>query len=203
LQPRVDLTLDDRLAAGCDAGVIEDLYDTYGALCYQVARRIVVDEHLAYDIVQDVFVAVWSGRAGVFDPTRGSVKVWLLRVTHHKAVDTVRRNHRHASRNAGPNMFSGLLASNNVEADVWERQQRTHIDAALADLSDVQREVLSLAYFGGYSQSEISRLTGIPLGTVKTRTLAALRQLRTSLDLLAIADEDGWTRAGSLVAAAR
>jgi RNA polymerase sigma factor (sigma-70 family) len=199
---RVGLTLDDRLAAGCDPGVIEDLYDAYGALCYRVARRVVVDEHLAYDVVQDVFVAVWSGRAGVFDPTRGSVKVWLLRVTHHKAVDTVRRNHRHTSRNAGPNVFSILLASDDVDAEVWGRQQRTYIDAALADLSDVQREVLSLAYFGGYTQSEISRLTGVPLGTVKTRTLAALRQLRTSLDLLAIADEDGWVGAGSLVAAA-
>lgn len=189
----------DGAVSGGDAGVIERLYDAYGVLCYRAARRIIVDEHLACDVVQDVFVAVWSGHAGVFDPSRGSVKAWLLQVTHHKAVDTVRRNQRHASRNAGQDMFSLLLASDDVEADVWDRQRRAHIHAALAHLSDVQREVLSLAYFEGYTQSEISRLTGIALGTVKTRTLAALRQLRNNLDLLRIADED-FTTSGSAVA---
>ena len=81
---------------------IEDLYDAHGEWCYRLAHRIVADEHLAQDVVQDVFLAVWSGRAGVFDPIRGSTRGWLLRVTHNKAVDKVRRNQRHTSCNAGP-----------------------------------------------------------------------------------------------------
>jgi RNA polymerase sigma-70 factor, ECF subfamily len=89
---------------------IEALYDVHGAVCYLLARRMLVDAHLAEDLMQDVFLAVWAGRAGIFDPTRGSMREWLLHITHHGAVDKVRRNERHASRNAGSDMFASRSA---------------------------------------------------------------------------------------------
>jgi RNA polymerase sigma factor (sigma-70 family) len=182
-----------RVAAGDGVpGVLEAWYGAYGSLCYRVARGIVVDEHLAQDVVQDAFLAVWSGRAGEYDAARGSMEAWLVRITHCKAVDTVRRNQRHAVRNAGPWLFDSLVAENNVEDDAWNAHRRRHLGAALADLNKAQRQVLELAYFGGYSQSEISRLTNTPLGTVKTRTFTALRRLRQSLDLIAVASDEGW-----------
>lgn len=179
---------------------IEALYDTHGAICYRLACRILVDTHLAEDVVQEVFLAVWAGRAGVFDPTRGSMRAWLLHITHHRAVDKVRRNERHASRNAGSDMFASLASDSDVESDAWDGLRREHVVAALAQLSEEQRRVLELAYFGCYTQVEIAELTSTPLGTVKTRTWAALRQLRRNLDLAAIADADGWSR--SLTSAA-
>ena len=171
---------------------LEELYTAYGAVVYRLARQVIGDEYLAQDVTQDVFLAVWSGRAGVFDPARGSERAWLLQIAHHKAVDKVRRTQRHSGRNAGPDMIVTVLSDTNVETDAWVNQRRTHIVAALADLTDPQRQVLELAYFGGYSQSEIARLTATPLGTVKTRTQAALRRLRDVRDLAALAAADGW-----------
>lgn len=163
-------------------------------MCYRLARRILVDTHLAEDVVQDVFLAVWAGRAGVFDPTRGSMRAWLLHVTHHRAVDKVRRNERHASRNAGSDMFASLASDTDVESDAWDGLRSKHVVAALGQLSDEQRTVLELAYFGCYTQIEIAEITSTPLGTVKTRTWAALRQLRRNLDLAEVAAADGWCR---------
>jgi RNA polymerase sigma-70 factor (ECF subfamily) len=171
---------------------IEALYDAHGALCYRLARRIVVDAQLAEDVVQDVFLAVWAGRAGVFDPTRGTERAWLMHITHRRAVDKVRRNERHASRNAGTDMFSSLVSDSDVESDAWGTLRREHVVAAMAELSGAQRLVLELGYFGRYTQAEIAKLTSTPLGTVKTRTASALRQLRANLDLADVAVADGW-----------
>ena len=172
---------------------IEALYDAHGAMCYRLARRIVIDTHLAEDVVQDVFLAVWTGRAGVFDPARGSERAWLMHITHRRAVDKVRRNERHASRNAGPDPFATLIADVDVESATWNALRRQHVVTALAQLSGKQRLVLELGYFGRYSQAEIAKLTSTPLGTVKTRTSSALRQLRADLDLAGVAAADGWT----------
>ncbi len=176
-----------------DSSLVEALYSEHGSLCYRLARSVIVDEHLAQDVVQDVFVAVWSGRAGVFDPGRGSMRSWLLHVTHHKAVDSVRRAQRHSARNAGPDMFAGIASEHDVESDAWDSQRRDQITTALAGLSAEQRRVLEMAYFGGHTQAEIAQITSTPLGTVKTRTWAAFRNLRNSLELAAIVDADGWT----------
>ena len=189
-----------RLAVRCDATLLEDLYDAYGRSCYRLAHGVLGEPHLAYDVVQDVFLAVWSGNA-VFDPSRGSVRSWLSGVTHHKAVDAVRRHERHTSRAAGPARFTWMAADDDVEVDVWERERRKYVLVALAKLSSAQRQALELAYFGGHTQVEIAELTDTPLGTVKTRTLAGLRQLRTNIELLAVGSEEGWTGATSVSAA--
>ena len=157
------------------------LYDRYGAACYGLAKRVVLEEELAKDVVQEAFLTVWR-EAGRYDGSRGSLRAWLLTVTHHRAVDLVRREHRHRSQRAP---VESLEVTPSTAAPVEEQVETTvraaRVRQAVEALPAPQREALLLAYFGGYTQSEIARLTGKPLGTVKTRTLAGMRTLRSSL----------------------
>jgi RNA polymerase sigma factor (sigma-70 family) len=124
---------------------------------------------------------VWSG-AATYQSSRGSMRTWLLGLTHHKAVDAVRRHQRHAGREVTAEALDAIAADVDVERDAWRAMRRNHVVIALRSLTDVQREVLVLAYFGAHTQAEISAMTGTALGTVKTRTVAALRRMRDSLD---------------------
>ena len=171
-----------RLIASQDPAALEELYDRHGAACYGLARRVVTDEQLAQDVVQEVFLAIWRG-AATYDGSRGTLSTWLYALTHHKSVDAVRRAQRHSGRRASEDaLITEADPSPSVDEQALASVRRDQVRAALADLPEPQRRTLMLAYFGGYSQSEIAAMTGIPLGTVKTRTLAALRRLRSVLD---------------------
>ena len=171
-----------KLIASHDAAALEELYDRHGGACYGLARRVVTDEQLAQDVVQEVFLAIWRG-AATYDGSRGTLSTWLYALTHHKSVDAVRRAQRHSGRRASEDaLITEADPSPSVDEQALASVRRDQVRAALADLPEPQRRTLMLAYFGGYSQSEIAALTGIPLGTVKTRTLAALRRLRAVLD---------------------
>jgi RNA polymerase sigma factor (sigma-70 family) len=184
-----------------DVNGFEGLYDSFGSDCYRVAKRIIADPQLAEDVVQNVFLAVWRGDA-VFDATRGSTRSWLLTITHHKAVDAVRLHDRHGRRAATADALTWIPAEDDVEKEGWHQVRRAHVVAALGGLSDVQREVIMLAYFGGYTQVEIAALTNSALGTVKTRTLSALRHLRTNLDLSTLVTDEGWLQPAAATSAA-
>lgn len=178
-------TLDDTtlgaLIRDRDSSAIDELYDRHGSACYGLARRVVADEQLAQDVVQDVFLAIWRG-AATYDGSRGSLSTWLFALTHHKSVDAVRRSQRHSGRRASEDALSTEPdPTPAVEEQAMASVRRDQVRTALAELPEPQRQALMLAYFGGYSQSEIAQLTGIPLGTVKTRTLAAMRRLRLAL----------------------
>jgi RNA polymerase sigma-70 factor (ECF subfamily) len=163
-----------------DSQALEELYHRYGSACYSLARRILRDETLAQDVVQEVFLVCWRG-AG-YDPSRGGVASWLLSITHHKAVDLVRKEERLRTRRAGEEALEDLAqASGSAEDEAWSMLQAAAVRGALRDLPVEQREVLLLAYYGGYSQREVSAITGVPLGTVKSRTLGAMRRLRAVL----------------------
>jgi RNA polymerase sigma factor (sigma-70 family) len=171
-----------RLIASHDPAALEELYDRHGGACYGLARRVVTDEQLAQDVVQEVFLAIWRG-AATYDGSRGTLSTWLYALTHHKSVDAVRRAQRHSGRRTSEDaLITEPDPSPGVDEQALASVRRDQVRAALADLPEPQRRALMLAYFGGYSQSEIAALTGIPLGTVKTRTLAALRRLRSVLD---------------------
>lgn len=170
------------LIAQRDPAAIEELYDRHANASYGLARRVVVDDQLAQDVVQEVFLAIWRGAAS-YDGSRGSLSTWLFALTHHKSVDAVRRSQRHSGRRAPEEALNTEADSSpGVDEQALASVRRDQVRAALSDLPEPQREALLLAYFGGYSQSEIAQLTGTPLGTVKTRTLAALRRLRSLLD---------------------
>lgn len=176
-----DRALVARVSEG-DGAALEALYGRYGRACYGLARRILTDEQLAQDAVQEVFLTVWRD-ASRYDPTRGGFSTWLLSMTHHKAVDAVRREENLRKRRTSADVLEATESTApDVEDAVWSLLRRERVREVLAELPDPQREALTLAYFGGYTQREIAGLTATPLGTVKTRMLAGMRRMRSSLD---------------------
>jgi len=176
-----DRALVARVTEG-DGGALEALYGRYGRACYGLARRILTDEQFAQDVVQEVFLAVWRDAAR-FDVARGGFSTWLLSMTHHKAVDAVRREENLRKRRVTAEALERREADGpQVHDEVWSLLRRERVREALTTLPDPQREALTLAYFGGYTQREIAGLTSTPLGTVKTRMLAGMKRLRGSLE---------------------
>jgi RNA polymerase sigma-70 factor (ECF subfamily) len=179
------------LVAAGDAGALEALYERYGRACYSLARRILVDEQLAQDAVQEVFLTVWRD-ASRFDAARGGFSSWLLSMTHHKAVDAVRREENLRKRRTSDETLEVREDdAPAVDDAVWSLLRRQRVREVLKTLPEPQREALTLAYFGGYTQREIAGLTATPLGTVKTRMLAGMRRMAASLDGLSNAADGG------------
>ncbi|MEP7055253.1 MAG: sigma-70 family RNA polymerase sigma factor [Actinomycetota bacterium] len=175
-----DASLVTRVAEG-EAAALEALYHRYGRVAYSLARRILGDEQLAQDVVQEVFLTIWRD-AIKFDSTRGQVSTWLLTMTHHKSVDSVRKEENLRKRREPADVLEFQDAGVNVDEDVWTGIKRERVRAALGRLPEVQRQAIGLAYFGGYTQREIAKLTDTPLGTVKTRMLAGMRRMRDGLE---------------------
>jgi RNA polymerase sigma factor (sigma-70 family) len=176
-----DAALVTAVVAG-DAAALEELYGRYGRSCYALARRVVADEQLAQDVVQEVFLALWRD-ASRFDGARGGFSTWLLSMTHHKAVDCVRREEgMRRRRNAVEQLEAAEPPVPAPDDEVWASVRGERVREALHRLPPAQREALVLAYFGGYTQREIAGLTTTPLGTVKTRMLAGMRRMREGLD---------------------
>ena len=170
-----------RVAAG-DERALGGLYDRYAGLVYGAGTRYLGDRGQAEDLVQDVFLSVWRN-AGRFDPSRASFSTWVYRITRNRATDLIRR------RRARVRTVNGGLPPDPGEPDPSGSLSRGFdVVAALGRLSPSHREVLVLAYFEGLSQREISARTGTPLGTVKSRTTAAMRALRETMS----GGEGGW-----------
>jgi len=171
-----------RIRAG-DRQAVDDLYVRFRRPAFALARRILADDALAEDVLQDVFLSVWRDPSA-YDRARGSFASWLLAVVHHKAVDAVRREESQRRRTAMAEedlALSEPVAARDVDEEVWSRVVAEQVRSALGVLSAPQREALTLAYYGGYTQREVSSLTGAPLGTVKTRMLAGMRRLKEEL----------------------
>ncbi len=177
-----DVELVRRLRAG-DRGAVDDFYERFRRPAFALARRVVADDVLAEDVLQDVFLAVWKD-PGAFDTARGSVASWLLAMVHHKAVDAVRREESHRRRQTRAEddlRMTEPIAHRDVEDEASDRVVSERVRTALKSLPAPQREALTLAYYGGYTQREVAALTGTPLGTVKTRMLAGMRRLKDTL----------------------
>jgi RNA polymerase sigma-70 factor, ECF subfamily len=182
------------LVAQKDAGALEALYDRYGRAAYSLARRILTEETLARDVVQEVFLSLWRD-ARRFDAGRGTVATYLLSMTHHRAVDVVRREeHLRRWRTSDEGLELAPDPKARVEDEVEASERRNEVRAALAELPVAQREALLLAYFGGYTQREVAALVGVPLGTVKTRMAAGMRKMREALQDAGREEQHPWTR---------
>lgn len=170
-----------------DHSALEALYDRYVRPAFALARRITGDTVFAEEVVQEVFLALWRDPAK-YDPARGGFPSWLLAATHHKAVDAVRREQSVRNRRATlveeAVWFTGESPADlpPVEDAAWSGLRGERVRKALAKLPEPQREALVLAYYAGYTQTEIAARTSTPLGTVKTRMLAGMRKLRELLD---------------------
>jgi len=165
------------LAARSDSSALAELYDRYGRVAYGLALRILRDEALAEDAVQDGFLAVWR-TAARFMPERGKASGWILTLVHRRAVDLVRREERRRGESLERVPDPGGAS---VEEDAWLRFERGRVQDALRQLPDQQREAIELAYYGGFSQSELAERLGQPLGTIKSRMFSGLARLRELL----------------------
>jgi RNA polymerase sigma factor (sigma-70 family) len=159
---------------------LQELYDRYRTMAYSIALRITADASLAEDVVQDAYLGVWRN-AGRYIEGRGSVKTWLLSIVHHRAVDAVRRRRPTTELPDREDVPPPALQMPDLWDDVAAGLDRDAIAAAMAVLSDVQREAIELAYWGGLTQQEIADRTGTPLGTVKSRVRLGLLALRRAL----------------------
>lgn len=180
---REDLELHRRLAAG-DRGAFDELYRRYSPTAYGIAYRLTGQRLLAQDAVHDAFLALWRAPEA-FDAARGAFRSFFLSLVHHRAVDTVRREERMRARHDRAANLEPVVDEDPSERVVDEdfvARRRREVRDALADLSAEQRQVLEMAYFAGMTQVLIAEELGIPLGTVKTRTFAALRKLRRVLE---------------------
>jgi RNA polymerase sigma-70 factor (ECF subfamily) len=171
-----------RLGRG-DDGALEPLYERYTDLLFSVAARIVGSATEAEEVVQETWVQAWR-RASTYDPARGSVGAWLVTIARTRAIDRLRSagSRARAETAAGSQIRTPGRSSNTDASDDVARSQASRaVNGALARLEPHHREVVVLAYFGGFSQSEIAERLASPLGTVKSWTRQALQKLRELL----------------------
>jgi RNA polymerase sigma factor (sigma-70 family) len=162
------------LVARSDEQALAELYRRFGRLAYGLAFRILRDDALAQDAVQEAFLGVWRA-AGRFTAERAKPSTWLLTLVHRRAVDLVRREQRRRTEPLQPE-------TEQATADEAElATQRQTIREALRQLPAEQREAIELAYYGGYTQSELAERLGEPLGTIKSRMFTGLARLREHL----------------------
>jgi RNA polymerase sigma-70 factor (ECF subfamily) len=184
-----DETLMELIGRG-DTQAFEELYDRYVRGCFGLAMKIVREPSIAEEVVQDVFMKLWS-RPGIFTSERGKFSGWLLTLVHNRSVDKLRRLKTGAvgpllpldATAPGETSLADLLADTTATPydHAWTSEQGRIVREALKALPHPQRETIVLAYFGGLTQKEIAERLQEPLGTVKTRTRAALHQLRRAL----------------------
>ncbi len=179
---RHDLELHRRISAR-DRSAFDELYRRYGRNAYGVALRVTAQDLIAQEVVQEAFLAMWRAPEA-FDPARGTFRSFFLSLVHHRAVDAVRREERlrkRTERATNLEPAAGEDPAEDVVEDAYLGVRRKEVRAALTTLPPAQRQVLEMAYFEGMTQVRIAEALGIPVGTVKTRTLAAMRKLRAAL----------------------
>ena len=162
---------------------LADVLDRYAGRALALARRIVVDESLAEDVVQEALLAYWR-KPSAYDPARGAFGPWLLALVHHKAVDAVRREtaQRRLAAAAGKQALVQPATTPDTADLAVDRSTAGSVRTAVTALPPAQRDAILLAYWGGLTQREIAQHTGAPLGTVKTRMLSGMRRLHGALD---------------------
>jgi RNA polymerase sigma-70 factor (ECF subfamily) len=166
--------------AGGELDALDELYERYKTMAYSIAFRITNDASLAEDVVQDAFLGMWRNATRYLEG-RGSVKTWLLSIVHHRAIDAVRRRRPTADLPGRDEAPPPALRLPDVWSEVAANLDAAAVRGAMAALTDVQREAIELAYFGGLTQVEIAEQTGAPLGTVKSRMRLGLLAMRRVL----------------------
>ena len=180
--------LDDRQLihhiALLEKGALEALYTNYASAVYSLAMFMLKHEALAEEATQDIFLNIWL-KASSYKADRGEPKAWIMSVAHHKIVDLIRSRRRTlAVTDQGAYETLEQLPSPKIstEEEVERRLDRERIMVALGSLPLAQRQVIFLAYFEGYSQSEMASILQQPLGTIKTRVRLAMQKLRLILE---------------------
>ena len=178
LEDARDRDLVRQLRSG-DEEAFRALFRRYGPLAKGLAHRVVRQPFLAEEIVQEAFLSLWRDPRS-YQEARGTFRVWLLATVHHRAVDVVRREEAQRRRKLEQQPVEAYQEdiADSVADRVDLAATRERVRAALEDIPEAQRQILEMMYFGGKSQSDIARELGLPLGTVKSRTLLGMRRLR-------------------------
>lgn len=165
-----------------DAEAFEVFYDRHGGAAYSLAYRILGERGAAEDCIQEAFISIWRS-GGRFDAARGSVRSWTLSVVRNRAIDVLR-----SKANKAPKMtfdddeiLESRPSGELTEEEAMRHETATEVRGALSQLPDDQSKVIQLAYFGGFSQSEIAGMLNVPLGTVKGRMRLGLEKIRGEL----------------------
>lgn len=166
--------------AGGDQRAFAELYDLLSPRVFSLILRVLVNRAQSEEVLQEVFLEIWQSAAR-FAPNRGQGRSWVLTIAHRRAVDRVRASQSSTDRDVRVGVRDYADARNVVEEAVEGRLEGTRVVTALSGLPEAQQEALILAYYGGYSQSEIAAMIGAPLGTVKTRMRDGLTRLRSEL----------------------
>lgn len=172
-----------RTASG-DQAAFAELYDMLSSRAFGLILRVLVDRSQSEEVLQEVFLEVWQS-ASRFVPNKGQGRTWVLTIAHRRAVDRVRASQSSTDRDVRAGFRDLGVPHDGVAEEVELRIEGAKVSDALNQLPDAQRESLTLAYYGGYSQSEIAALVGAPLGTIKTRMRDGLSRLRTSMGVTA------------------
>ena len=170
----------ESVAAGDDSA-LGRLYDRYAGLLVGLSRRILGSQEEAEDVLQEVFVQVWN-QAKRYDRSRSSVSTWLVLITRSRSIDRLRTKQVIArTAQSAYEEDPKLDTSPEGMGNVLDHERRVRLRDELSKLPDEQRQIIELSFFEGMTQTEISSSTGVPLGTVKTRTLLAMKKLRKAL----------------------
>jgi RNA polymerase sigma-70 factor, ECF subfamily len=183
---RVDLrTLADEelmaLVGDGEPRAFEVIFDRHSAAAFSLAYRMCGRRAMAEDVVQEAFMSLWRSGAR-YDRRRGSVRNWVLGVVHNRAIDAFRRGVVRESRNVSDEGLADRLpASEQTELEVARREEARHVRVALDELPTEQRQVIELAYFGGFTHTQIAEMLELPAGTVKGRMRLGLTKMRMAL----------------------
>ena len=169
--------------AGGAVWAMDSLYQRYNRILYSLAYRMVADHQVAEDLLQDAFLAVWR-RATTYSPQSGAARSWLISIMHHRTIDYLRRVRRRSTIQEAPLEELELnesIAHPDAWDSAWQSVKSSHVRAALMQIPTEQRMVIELAYFQGWTHSEIADGTQIPLGTIKARMRLGLLHLKQVL----------------------
>jgi RNA polymerase sigma-70 factor, ECF subfamily len=179
------LTLADEdlmaLVEGGDSGAFAALYDRHGRAAYSLAYRMAGERQAAEDLVQEAFLDVWRA-AGSYRAERGSVRTWVLTIVHNRGIDQIRSAASRRRVQDRVEATASLSQPSEAFSEAWRNSQRSQVRKALKDLPSEQLQVLELAYFSGYTHTEIADLLDLPLGTVKGRMRLGLKKIRAYFD---------------------
>jgi RNA polymerase sigma-70 factor, ECF subfamily len=171
-----------QLVQRAEASAFEVVYDRHSGAAFSLAYRMCGARPLAEEVVQEAFLSIWRS-GGRYDRHRGSVRTWILGITHHRAIDALRRGvvqDRHRASDEG--IEERFEASDRTDVEVARREEALEVRGALDVLPDEQRRAIELAYYGGFTQSEIAEMLGVPIGTVKGRMRLGMDKMRDRLE---------------------
>src|SRR2546423_12824480 len=174
-----------QLSSRGDASAFQIIYERHTDAAYSLAYRMCGRRGVAEDVTQEAFLALWRSGAR-YDRARGSVRTWVLGIVHNRAIDALRRSMVHDKRRASDEGIEERLESGlRTDVEAARRDEAREVRSALRALPAEQSRVIELAYFGGFSQSEIAAMLDTPIGTVKGRMRLGLQKMRGELNGLA------------------